>query len=38
MLVKRVSTPKLVMKTSHDTVSVEMKVFVLIAYVESNFD
>ena len=38
MFVKRVSTPKLVMKTSHDTVSVEMKVFILMAYVESNFN
>ena len=25
------------MKASHDTVSVEMKVFILIAYVESKF-
>ena len=29
---------KLVMKASHYTVSVEIKVFILIAYVESNFD
>ena len=25
------------MKASHDTISVEMKVFILIAYVESKF-
>ena len=25
------------MKGSHDTISVEMKVFILIAYVESKF-
>ena len=37
MLVKRLSTSKLLMKASHDTVSVEMKVFILIAYVESKF-
>ena len=38
MLVKRLSASKQVMKASHETVSIEMKVFILIAYVESNFD
>ena len=32
------SSSKLDMKASHYTVSVEIKVFILIAYVERNFD
>ena len=35
---KRFSTSKLVIKASHAKASVEMKFFILIAYVESIFN